>query len=424
VKRRRWIASATVIATASAFGLVGALSSGTAGARVGQARGVTSTSINVAGLSQQADFTANELRIGATARFQLENNKGGVFGRKINYVESADDQGSVTVALSEAQRLVEQDQVFAIVPVLSPYVDQAGPYLAQQHVPFFGWGIDAAFCKNPYAFGFTGCIVPPPSITTTGTTWGALINAYFKSHGSPNGAKGKTAAVISEDNATGKTGAIVIEAQVKKAGFKAVYVQSTLPPIPPGDYSPYVNAMLTSANGKPPDAIFLTTSQSNTLQLVQKLPAAGYKGVLTNAVLYDPRAVALTKGNFEFVQFDVPEDTTNASMQQIVKNIQAVGGPNVQITQGMISAYFSADSFVAVLKKVGKNLTPEAMAAAMKSFTYQIPTVIGPTKYPVSQTQGMPCGTLVGSDGTKYSVVVPYTCYQDFDYKTGKLLSY
>ena len=204
MKRRRWIATATVIATAGAFGVVGALSSGTAGAHVGQARGVTSTSIDVAGLSQQADFTANELRIGATARFQVENSKGGVFGRKINYVESADDQGSVTVALSQAQRLVEQDQVFAIVPVLSPYVDQAGPYLAQQHVPFFGWGIDAAFCKNPYAFGFTGCIVPPPSVPTTGTTWGALINAYFKSHGSPNGAKGKTAAVISEDNATGK----------------------------------------------------------------------------------------------------------------------------------------------------------------------------------------------------------------------------
>jgi len=424
VKRRRWIAKATVIATAGAFGLVGALSGGVAGARVGQARGVTSNSINVAGLSEQTQFTADELRIGATARFQVENNKGGVFGRKINYVESADDQGSVTTALSAAQRLVEQDQVLAIVPVLSPFVDTAGPYLQQQHVPFFGWGIDNSFCNNPYAFGFTGCIVPPPSVPTTGTTWGALINAYFKAHGSPNGAKGKTAAVISEDNATGKTGAVVIEAQVKKAGFKAVYVQSTLPTTPPGDYSPFINAMLTSNNGKPPDAIFLTTSVPNTLQLVSKIPAAGYNGVLTNAVLYDPRAAALTKGNFEFVQFDIPEDTANASMQQIVKNIQAVGGPNVQITQGMLSAYFSADSFVAVLKKVGKNLTPEAMAAAMKNFTYQVPTVIGPTKYPAAQTQGAPCGTLVESDGTKYSVVVPYSCYQNFNYKTGKILNY
>ena len=303
-------------------------------------------------------------------------------------------------------------------------MDQAGPYLQAQKVPFFGWGIDAAYCKNNYAFGFTGCIVPPPSIPTTGETWGALISQYFKDHGSPNGAKGKTAAVIAEDNATGKTGATVIEAQVKKAGFQAVYVESTLPPTPPGDYSPYINAMLTAANGKPPDAIFLTVSVPNALKLTTLIPQAGYKGVLTNAVLYDPRAVALTKDNFAFVQFDVPQDTANAAMQQIVKNIQAVGGPNVQITQGMLSAYFSADSFVAVLKKTGKNLTPDTFAAAMKRFTYQIPKVVGPTKYPAAQIQGAPCGTLVGSDGTNYSVSVPYTCYTNFNYKTGRTLPY
>ena len=424
MNRRRWIATATVIASATAFGLVGALSSGTAGARVGQVRGVTDTSITVAGLSQQTQFTAAELKTGATAAFNVVNSKGGVFGRKINYVESADDQGSVTTALSSAQRLVQQDQVFAIVPTLSPYVDQAGPYLAGQKVPFFGWGIDAAYCKNNYAFGFTGCIVPPPSIPTTGTTWGALVNQYFKDHGSPNGAKGKTAAVIAEDNATGKTGATVIEAQVKKAGFQAVYVESTLPPTPPGDYSPYINAMLTAANGKPPDAIFLTVSVPNALKLTTLIPQAGYTGVLTNAVLYDPRAVAITKDNFAFVQFDVPQDMANASMQQIVKNIKAVGGPNVQITQGMLSAYFSADSFVAVLKKTGKNLTPDAFASAMKNFTYEIPKVVGPTKYPAAQTQGAPCGTLVGSDGTNFSVSVPYTCYSNFNYKTGQTLPY
>ena len=424
MNRRRWIATATVIASATAFGLVGALSSGTAGARVGQVRGVTDTSITVAGLSQQTQFTAAELKTGATAAFNVVNSKGGVFGRKINYVESADDQGSVTTALSSAQRLVQQDQVFAIVPVVSPYVDQAGAYLAGQKVPFFGWGIDAAYCKNNYAFGFTGCIVPPPSIPTTGTTWGALVNQYFKDHGSPNGAKGKTAAVIAEDNATGKTGATVIEAQVKKAGFQAVYVESTLPPTPPGDYSPYINAMLTAATGKPPDAIFLTVSEPNALKLTTLIPQAGYTGVLTNAVLYDPRAVAITKDNFAFVQFDVPEDMANASMQQIVKNIKAVGGPNVQITQGMLSAYFSADSFVAVLKKTGKNLTPDAFASAMKNFTYQIPKVVGPTKYPAAQTQGAPCGTLVGSDGTNFSVSVPYTCYSNFNYKTGQTLPY
>ena len=423
MKRRTWVVVTAVAAVSSVFALVGDVSGGSAGA-AGSVRGVTNNSITVAGISQQSQFSADELQIGAEAAFAPVNAKGGVFGRKIKYGESADDGGTVSTDLSTVQRLVEQDQIFALVPVLDPYLDESGPYLKQQQVPFFGWGIDPAFCDNPYAFGFTGCIVPPPNIPTTATTLGLLASSYFKAHGSPNGAQGKTAAVISEDNASGKSGAVVIGAQAKKAGFKVVYVQSTLPVIPPGDYSPYINAMLTSNNGKPPDAIFLITSVPNTLRLVQALPAAGYKGVLTNAVLYDPRAVALVKDNFEFTQFDVPEDTTNAAMQQIVANIKSVGGPNVVITQGTLSSYFSADAFVKVLQKVGKNLTAQAMAAAMKNFTYSIPTVVGPTVYPAAQTEGTPCGAMVGSDGTAFSIAVKYTCGRVFNYKTGKLLNY
>ena len=417
MRRRRWIAITAVVAVASALALVGAGSSG-AGARVGQARGVTDTTINVAGLSQGSQFSAQEMKIGSTAAFSGVT----VAGRRINYVESADDKGDPTTSLSEAQRLVQQDQVFAVVPALTPVMDQAATFFTQQHVPFFGWGIDHGFCNNPYAFGFTGCIVPPETIPTTGTTWGALISSYYKKHGSPAGSTGKTAAVIAEDNDTGRTGAIVIGAQARKAGFKVVFQKNDLPATPPGDYSPYVNELMTSNGGKQPDVIFVTTSVQNTLNLPGKLVQAGFKGILTNAVLYDPRAVSLMKGNSVFTQFDVPEDTSNATMQQIVSKIKAAGA--TQITQPMLSAYFSADAFVAVLKKVGKNLTPESMAKAMANFTYQVPGIVGPTKYPAAKTQGAPCGLLAFSDGTSWSVQVPYACYQNFNYKTGKFLKY
>jgi branched-chain amino acid transport system substrate-binding protein len=417
VRRRRWIAITTVVAVASVLAMVGAGSSG-AGARVGQVRGVTDTTISVAGLSQGSQFSAQEMKIGSTAAFSGVT----VAGRKINYVESADDKGDPTTDLSEAQRLVQQDQVFAVVPALTPVMDQASTFFSQQHVPFFGWGIDHGFCNNPYAFGFTGCIVPPETIPTTGTTWGALISSYYKKHGSPGGSTGKTAAVISEDNDTGRTGAIVIGAQARKAGFKVVFQKNDLPATPPGDYSPYVNELMTSNGGKQPDVIFVTTSVQNTLNLPGKLVQAGFNGILTNAVLYDPRSVSLMKGNSVFTQFDVPEDTSNATMQQIVSKIKAAGA--TQITQPMLSAYFSADAFVAVLKKVGKNLTPESMAKAMANFTDQVPGIVGPTKYPAAKTQGAPCGTLVFSDGTNWSVQVPYACYQNFNYKTGKFLKY
>ena len=109
-------------------------------------------------------------------------------------------------------------------------------------------------------------------------------------------------------------------------------------------------------------------------------------------------------------------------MQNIVTKLKAAGATT--ITQPMLSAYFSADAFVGVLKKVGKNLTPENFVKALSNFTYQIPGVIGPTKYPAAKTQGAPCGTLVYSDGTAWSVQVPYACYTNFNYKTGKVLKY
>jgi hypothetical protein len=77
-----------------------------------------------------------------------------------------------------------------------------------------------------------------------------------------------------------------------------------------------------------------------------------------------------------------------------------------------------------VLQKVGKNLTPQTMEAAMKNFTYEIPNTVGPTVYPAAQTEGSPCGALEFSNGTKFSVVVKYSCYTDFNYKTGKTLKF
>jgi ABC-type branched-subunit amino acid transport system substrate-binding protein len=423
VHRRRWIGTIAVVAVAGAFASTGALT-GPAGARVGGVRGVTASEIRVAGLAQTSQFFENRIKAGANARFNEENQKGGVFHRKLTYVETADDKGDPTTDLTEAQRLVQQDQVFGVL-TLTPSMTQAARFFAQQHVPFFGWGIDAGYCKNPYALGFTGCIVPPAdnSIPNTGTTWGALMKKYLQSIGqSP---AGKTAATISEDNATGKEGTAEIAAQAKYGGgFKVTYAQNPVPITPPGDYSPYVTALTTSNSGKAPDIIYLTLSFPNLQGLGKALLAANYRGILTNAVGYDPTLVSVFPNQPVFTQFDLPEDTSNATMQRISNEIKALD-PSGKVSQPALAAYFAADAFIAALKKVGKNLTAEGFAKVLaKGFTYQIPGIVGPTKYPAAQTQGAPCGTLVVSDGTAYKIAVPYACYQNINLNNGKVLKY
>jgi ABC-type branched-subunit amino acid transport system substrate-binding protein len=421
VKRRK------LVAIAAATAAVALIASATmAGARVRQqtVRGVTDDSITVAGLGQSAFFADSQ--IGAQARFDEEKN--GVFGRTITVTEFANDNSDPNTNLSEARRLVQQEGVFAILPLMSPVVGTATmQFLNQQKVPHVGWGIAQAWCKDPYGFPFTGCIVPPTSIPNTGSTWGELVNEYYKTQGEAKGSKGKTAAVITEDNDTGKEGLIEIEAQAKYGGkMKVTYGEAALPAPPAviGDYSPFVNDIMTSNDGGPPDVVFVVTSFANTGPMSQGLLDAGFTGLLTNAVAYDPRLVAAAEGQTVFTQFNLPEDTSNAKMQKVVDSIKSSAGADAAISQGVLAGYWSADLFVKVLKKVGKNLTPEAFAKAASKFTYVIPGIIGPTKWPKAFTQGAPCGTLVQSNGTEYEIVVPYGCYHNSNYKTGKRLDY
>ena len=99
---------------------------------------------------------------GAEARFDRENAKGGVFGRKIKIGTIADDKFDPTTNVQVSRQLVTSDQVFAVVPVVTIVLGSAD-YFAQQKVPFYGWGISPQFCGNEWGFGFTGCVSPAGS---------------------------------------------------------------------------------------------------------------------------------------------------------------------------------------------------------------------------------------------------------------------
>ena len=202
--------------------------------------------------------------------------------------------------------------------------------------------------------------------------------------------------------------------------MKVVYQEATTPPPPATvtDYSPYVQALMTSNSGQPPDVIFLVVAQSNVLGLGRALAQAGFKGIQTNAVSYAPQLTSLANGWSAFTQFATPE-STNANMQQIVTKLHAAG--IADIGQAALGGYFSADMFVQALKKVGKNLTPEAFQKVMSRITYGIDGVIGPTYYPAGFTEGTPCGQLATSNGTAWTVTAPFGCYDLLTQKNGKL---
>ena len=419
MKRTRKVIVAVVAAATVALASV-AVAGGSAGAQ-SSVRGVTDSEITVGGLGYATLYSpASDA---AKARFDEANKNGEIpGGRKIKYVGFADDKSTADVNLSEGRRLVDQEKVFGVVPAITPFL-QAGTYFNQAKVPTVGWGISPAYCEatNKYVFGFTGCLVPNPP-TYPGNTWGELVNKQLQAQGK-GGAKGKTAAVIAENNDSGKSGVEVISATALAVGMKVVYSEASMPAAPATvtDYSPYVQALMTSNGGQPPDVIFLVVAQNNVFGLGRALSQAGYKGIQTNAVSYAPQLTTLANGWSAFTQFATPESTA-ANMTKIVATLNAAGMPKDQIGQPALGGYYSADMFVQILKKVGKNLTPERFQKVAAKFKYEIPDVIGPTYYPAGFKAGAPCGQLATSNGTAWSVTAPFACYNLLTKKGNKFV--
>jgi ABC-type branched-subunit amino acid transport system substrate-binding protein len=92
---------------------------------------------------------------GVTAYLDAVNAGGGVDGRKIILGYQADDAGSPTNDTTQARNLVEQDHVFAVVGVGTPFFTGAS-FLASQGTPVFGYVVSQDWNVHPDLFGAYG----------------------------------------------------------------------------------------------------------------------------------------------------------------------------------------------------------------------------------------------------------------------------
>jgi branched-chain amino acid transport system substrate-binding protein len=382
------------------------------------AQGFTANSITIEGdvdktsASGQSEALAE---LGAKARFARANAEGGVNGRMINYLGSADNKLDPSQDLPTVKKIVEQDKAFAVVPMVSPVLAAGGTYLVNNKVPFFGWGITPAFCNNDVGFGYTGCLVPLTKTDLVSTASAGLIDKLL---GIKDGT-GKTVALISEDTVAGQFGVKVIQAAFVADHWKVTYSKSTIPGTSPTtDFSPYAQAILTSNGGKAPDVMFHVTTVPNAEGLTKALTDSGFKGIQMNAVTYSPvfltgSAAADLDKEYVFIQYSAFEENSPAT-QQMLKDVQAVDPSQKQLTQDIAIGYYSADIFLHDLQKAGKNLSRAGfLTVANDGSTYNVPGGIGPVSYPAAHSASVPCGSLVQIDSGKYVSKVPLTCFKN-----------
>ncbi|MET9343057.1 MULTISPECIES: ABC transporter substrate-binding protein [unclassified Nonomuraea] len=410
--RRELVVLATVMAIA------GCAAQQKAAAPGGQTPGVTDTTVRVGGVltkTSASGYSTKDAEIGARARFERANAAGGVHGRKIEFVGAEDDTQDAAKGDAAAKKLVQKDKVFALVPVHAPNFGGA-VFLEQQGVPWFGWATGPQWCGTRTGFGYNGCLAPKPGAGSQ-TWWGNQMADLL------GGAAGKTVYVQTSDSSGSKYGGKTISQSFQAAGFELVGLNSALPAAaPPADWLPYVDKIMTSDGGGPPDIVVsIIAGTKFNVGLYSALKKAGYKGVLSDATSYDAAILkdAATAQALEGViaapMFE-PFESSAPEIAQLRQDVEKIA-PGTALTQHLAIGYWSADIFLKMLEQTGKDLTREKfLATGNGSFSYEN-AGFGRIRYPKDHDEPNGCGALVRLQAGAYQVAKNMKCFDNVPLK-------
>ncbi|GAA2909042.1 hypothetical protein GCM10010517_75480 [Streptosporangium fragile] len=386
----------------------------TGGGGSGEAPGVTATTVKVGGVltkTSASGYSTKDAEIGARARFQRANDAGGVHGRTIEFTGAEDDNQDAAKGDAAAKKLVQKDKVFALVPVHAPNFGGA-TFLEQQGVPWFGWATGPQWCGTRTGFGYNGCLAPRPGAGSQ-TWWGNQMAELI------GGSAGKTVYVQTTDSSGSKYGGRTISQSFEAAGFTVVGVNSGLPAAaPPPDWLPYINKIMTSDQGGPPDLVVsvIAGTKFNT-GLYSALKKAGYGGLLSDATSYDaailadPATARALEGVIAAPMFE-PFESPAPEITQLKADVEKVA-PGTVLTQHLAIGYWAADIFLKILEQTGKDLTRESfLATANGSFTYEN-AGFGRIRYPRDHDEPNGCGALVKLEGGAFKVAKNMKCFDN-----------
>ncbi len=356
--------------------------------------GVTRSTVTVGGLVG-AEPASVGAEIGAQARFARANRRGGVAGRTVEYAGNAADPAAAAAT------------VFAIVPAVSDTLDTT--VLTQATTPFVGSASTTAWDGNRYGFGFVGAQAALQTKVVS-PAWGASLRSLLGT------AQGSQVTLAVDDNELGTAREAQARASLRAAGFRvAPAVRVPAPPAPPPDLAPLAATLVTGS----PAVVMLLTSPAATSGIAQLLAQVGFTGtVATDASMYQPTTPAAASGLTVLVP-QAPFEQPTAANRRLAADVEAFA-PGTQLTPGIAAGYWSADLFLRMLGKTGKRLTRERFLAVARRFSYAVPSTIGELRWPAAHSQGVPCGALVQSDGSRYLVAEPYTCGTPIVVKTPK----
>ncbi|SDG35397.1 ABC-type branched-chain amino acid transport system, substrate-binding protein [Pseudonocardia oroxyli] len=376
----------------------------------GLTRGVTATSVKVGCVNLNAYFPNPDT--GFKARIDRANAAGGVNGRMIDFLGCNDDGGSADTNLAISKRLVEQDQVFAMMQFSTFATPQVTDYLNQNEVPFYGYGFLPGYCGTRWGFGFNGCLV---SNGVTSLPYGFAYSANnYELPASGLDYPDMKVAFIGTDNDSSRSSFDDAEKVLKADGGQTVYNKSIMPLTGVTDYSPYTRPALAAK----PNAVVLNVGLATVGQVMAALKAGGYTGPVFNPSGYlpgllerQPALAAALEGSWSVSQTP-PVEMKTPYNEQMAKDFQA---DNVEVSQATVYGYAMADMFLSQLAAAGPDLNTKTFDQAVNGggYTYTSSTPGGPASlpFPAGHFTQADCGAPMQVENKKYVVRGPFKCF-------------
>lgn len=369
-------------------------------------RGINGKTISIGGIWSTAEFTGAE--VGAEGYISQINKTNYLHGYKLKFAGYVNDGEDPATALSAVRQLINQDQVFAVVPDLSAV--NPGSYLTSQRVLFVGGGYNASYCSNKvttslWGYSAGGCLVPPKNPPVSSDTYGQYYN-YVKAR---TGSTRPTFAVFSNDAEGGATSVSLSTVAAKGAGFKVVYAKANIP-LTIADFTPYVQQLLSSNNGKQPQAISCQET-SQCIPIWAALKNAGYTGSYWSPLGAIPALDSSMQGTVTISMFNNEPNPGLTSMQNAMDAVV----PGTELTSySNVAAYIDTAMFSAavhIVQSKKQAITPANVRSVLSTITWGIPGLVGPIKYPASTVAGTPyCTEFLAYTGGTTQKVYPYSC--------------
>jgi branched-chain amino acid transport system substrate-binding protein len=378
----------------------------------------TKAPIVIGGVYQAADYPG--LADGFNARIASFNKAGGVKGHKIKFLGVQDDGSSPATDQQVIQKLVEEQHVAVVAPILSnEFTPSSSTFLSENKVPFSGWAETPDWCNNPYGFSADGCLIPSNGEVSLAD--GGGLADYLKTLGKTPA--DTSLAIVNLDIPTAAASASYELLLFKAAGFNNIVFNKGVIPVngTATNYTPYVEQIMATN----PGAVFLSLDFASSAGLSAGLSAAGYKGVVYSpGVTYSegllqaqPSVRAALQGQIDGTEFPAAEDNS-AATKAIAAALKSIGKTQ-PLGLAAVIGYYTADMIIQMLEnaaKKGKPLTGAGIAAAANSgFNYKVTYKGGACAqtYPAAHAAGTVGITMLQVEGAQYKLKVPYSCFKN-----------